>query len=346
MNKKRRFKKVVKSILYFLLFYSRVGDLSLKILTKLRRDHPCIIVIYHRIVDDHSEYLNKGSVVHHHINYFKREIPFLKKNYQILGMDEVVQCLKAGKGFKRPSIAITFDDGYLDNYTHAYPVLKEHGVPATIYLVTGLIGTSERTWTDQVELAFLETKEDYFSLPSLFSDNRLKIRTKKEREQANIKVAEALKLKPDDKRRELMEEIFEALKVNGNYQKSRMMLNWDEVQKMAEDRITIGSHSHTHPILSRMPVQKAKEDILNSKKIIEENLGIKVKHFAFPNGRAEDFSEDLREYCRDIGFESVASVIYGTNTCTNGNALLLERIGATSPVWMFAGNIAKLLWKL
>jgi len=114
---------------------------------------------------------------------------------------------------------------------------------------------------------------------------------------------------------------------------------------MAKNGITIGSHSHTHPILSRMPVVKAKEEIFNSKKIIEENLGIKVKHFAFPNGREEDFSEELRDYCREIGFESVASVIYGMNEPSDGNRSVLKRISATAPVWMLAGELVRLCAK-
>jgi peptidoglycan/xylan/chitin deacetylase (PgdA/CDA1 family) len=100
-------------------------------------------------------------------------------------------------------------------------------------------------------------------------------------------VAEALKLRPETERIKLMRELFRALKIDSNNlenENSRTMLNWNEVQGMAKDGITIGSHSHTHPILSRMPIQKAKEEILESKKILEENLSIKVKHFAFPNG--------------------------------------------------------------
>ncbi len=337
-----RLKMSFKYVLYFLLFYSHFFDFLLKLLTRGRKDHPCIILLYHRILDDHSEYLNKGSVVHHPIKHFKKGIPYLRGNYQILGMDEVVHHMRMDIGFEKPSLAITFDDGYLDNYTLAYPVLKKYGVVATLYLTTGLIGTSERSWTDRIELSFLKTKEDSFSLPAIFGNHKVQIKTKKEKEQANIKVSEALKLMPDGERKKLMRELFEVLKLDGNgleNQTSRLMLNWDEVQKMAKDGILIGSHSHTHPILSQMPLQDAKEEIFNSKKIIEDNLGMKVKHFAFPNGREEDFSEELRGYCREIGFESVASVAYGLNDAEKNNTLSLKRIGAIAPVWMLAGDL-------
>ena len=78
-------------------------------------------------------------------------------------------------------------------------------------------------------------------------------------------------------------------------------------------------------------------------KVIEENLGIKVKHFAFPNGKEEDFNEELRDYCRDIGFESVTSVIPGTNNALKGDPMNLKRISATAPAWMLAGNLIILL---
>jgi peptidoglycan/xylan/chitin deacetylase (PgdA/CDA1 family) len=348
MAKKRRVRNITKRLLFCSFFYLRLFDLILKVLTRVCQEHPCIILLYHRIVDENSKYLNKGAVVHHPIKDFKRDISFLKRNFQILSMDEVMSHMKLGKGFRKPSIAITFDDGYLDNYTLAYPVLKKHGVPATIYLTTGLIGTPERIWTEQIGLGFLETKKDYFDFSTILGDQTVSIKTKEEKEQANAKVSEALKLRPDDERRELIQKLFEKLEVNeksGRHFEERMMLNWDEVQEMRKDGITIGSHSHTHPILSRMPIQKAKDEILNSKKTAEKNVNIKVKHFSFPNGREQDFSEELRDYCREIGFESICSVIYGRNDASAGNAFALKRVGAISPVSMLTGELIRLFCK-
>jgi peptidoglycan/xylan/chitin deacetylase (PgdA/CDA1 family) len=348
MNKKRRIKNIIKGFLFFSLFHLRLFDLSLKILAKVHRQHPCVILLYHRITDKGSKYHNQGRAMHHHIKHLERELAYLKKNYQILTLDEVIQGFKSRVGFRSPSVAITFDDGYLDNYTLAYPVLKKHGVPATIYLTTDFIGTSQRIWTDQIEFMLLGSGKEQFNLPRLFGDRELRIRTKKEKEHVSNEITEALKKRPDAERTEIMYELFKTLEMKGNPGRNceeRIMLNWDEVKEMANDGFVIGSHSHTHPILSRMPIQKAKDEILQSKKIIEGTLGIKVEHFAFPNGKEDDFNEELKDYCQEIGFESVASVVYGTNDVSNGNTYALKRIGATSPVWMLAGELVKLFMR-
>ena len=342
--KKRQIKKTAKNIVYFLTYHSGVTNLLLKLLTKARKNHPCIILLYHRIINDNSKYLDKGPGMHHHIKDFEKEIPYLKKNYQILPMDEVVAHIKSGQGFDRPTVAITFDDGYRDNYTLAYPLLQKHGVPATIYLTSSLIGSEKRTWTDQIEQAFLLTHREYFLLPALFGEEKISIRTKEEKRTTCIELASKLKSLPDMRRKELLHDIFEGLGMNGSNpleRGSRIMLNWDEVKEMARHGITFGSHSHTHPILSRMPPQEAKEDILMSKKIIEEQLGREIKHFAYPNGRAEDFSEELREYCKEIDFESVATVIFGVNNVKDNSTFSLRRVPATRPIWMLAGELLK-----
>ncbi len=347
MAEKRRIRYFVKELLFFSFFHLRLFDLFLKLLATVYKEHPCVILLYHRIVDEHSKYLNKGASVHHTVQDFKREISYFKRNFKILNMDEVVNQIKLGAGFKRPSIAITFDDGYLDNYTLAHPVLRKHGVPATIYLTTGLIGTSGGIWTEQIGIAFLETRKDCFSFPTLFRNETIPIKTEEEKKQANTKVSEALKLRPDEERKELIQELFKKLEVGekSGHIGERMMLNWEEVREMARDGITMGSHSHTHPILSQMPSEKAKDEILNSKKVLEKNVDMKVKHFSFPNGREEDFSEELRDYCREIGFESVCSVVYGPYDASKKDPFALMRVGAIRPVSMMVGEIVRLFFR-
>jgi peptidoglycan/xylan/chitin deacetylase (PgdA/CDA1 family) len=340
---KKLLKTKIRNLLFLIIYHIKIPTITFFVLSKKINKWPYILLLYHRIIEENSTYLNKGPVVQHKISHFEKEIKYLKKHYQVMNIDKLIHRMQNGLECIKPCISITFDDGYLDNYEFAYPILKKYEVPATIYLATSLIGTNERTWTDQIEFAIMEAEKDHFKLPELFRKEAIWIKSRIQKERANIKIAEALKLIPDEKRQELMRKIFKTLEIDRNKVdgKARRMLNWEEVQKMARDGITIGSHGHTHSILSKMSVDKAKEDILTSKKIIEEKLGIKVKHFSFPNGREEDFSEELGNYCRAIGFESIASAVYGVNdpNSDSGNASSIKRIGANSPMWLMAGEL-------
>ncbi len=332
---------LTRDFIYRGLFSSGALTLVTKI-QKNRTDFPCIMLLFHRVVDDKSVYLFKGPAMHCQIGDFQDVIAYLKKNYSIVGIDEAVDRLQSGRGFKSPTINITFDDGYRDNYTLAYPILKEYDVPATIYLTTSLIGTGGRTWTDRIEAALLGTEKEVVRHPFLACGEELPISTNEEKRVASIKIAEALKIMPDETRKAMLVEFIDMLGVNEGNGSSRMMLSWDEIREMAENGITIGCHTHSHPILSKMGLSDAKAEILVSKQIVEEQLKMPVRHFAYPNGRAEDFSEELRDYCREIGFASIASVIYGVNGSADRTAFCLKRVAAVSPAWKMAGVLTRL----
>lgn len=338
-----KIKKAIKRSIYLILYYLHLFDVALVVVSWLRKEHPCVILLYHRIVDDQTVYLDKGPVVHHHTRDFEQEIAWLKKRFQFLSMDEVVDTIRDGKSFAKPSVAITFDDGYLDNYILAYPVLKSHGVPAMIYLATGLIGTNARTWPDQIEAALLASKKQTLSLPGLLPNCGTPIRSIEEKQSCCIQLSMALKGMPDAERKFRLVNIFRELDVTleslENFNQ-RTMLNWDEVKEMSANKISFGSHSHTHPILSRVPLHEAQDDIRYSKQVLEAQLCGKVRHFAYPNGRKEDFSEDLRTYCREIGFDTVATVVFGT-VDAGADPFSLNRIGVVNPVWNMAGELTR-----
>ena len=96
----------------------------------------------------------------------------------------------------------------------------------------------------------------------------------------------------------------------------------------------------THPILSTMPIKDAKQEICNSKYLIEEKLGQKIKHFAFPNGGLSDFTPELESYCKEIGFESVSTAIYGSNR-VNSDVYALKRISPGKNMPIFAVDLVR-----
>ena len=340
--------RFLKRLTLFCLFYTGVLSMLIRVVTRIWKRHPCIVLTFHRIVDDGEKYLNKSPVVNHRVQDFRKEIGYLKEYFRILGIDEMVDRVKEGSGFKSPSILITFDDGYRDNYVLAYPALKRYGIPATIYLTTGLIGGMERTWPDKIEFALLETREESLQLPGIWDKRTVSIRSAREKEQVHEMITAQLKELTNSERLSILNNIFSSLKIemkSMNSGKRRMMLQWEEVREMGENNISFGCHTNSHPILSSMPLDEAKKEILVSKEILERRVGEEVKHFAFPNGRDQDFSEDLREYCKEIGLVTVASVSYGPNSGRKEELLSLRRIGAHSPVWFMAGELFWIMCK-
>ena len=93
-----------------------------------------------------------------------------------------------------------------------------------------------------------------------------------------------------------------------------LMLTWDDVKIMHKHGISFGSHTVNHPILSRLRMEKARCEIYDSKRIIEEKLGSTVTTFAYPGGKKEDFSEEIKEIVGDAGYTCALTAIFGANT--------------------------------
>jgi hypothetical protein len=89
-----------------------------------------------------------------------------------------------------------------------------------------------------------------------------------------------------------------------------------------------------------MPEDEAKREISESKRIIEENLGVPVRHFAYPNGRPQDFNGKLRSFCKEIGFESISTCDFGNNK-TAEDVWALKRVGSYVPLSLFAVNLVR-----
>jgi peptidoglycan/xylan/chitin deacetylase (PgdA/CDA1 family) len=276
------------------------------------------------------------------IGEFEKQMRHVKRWYSVTSMDEVDKRLKSGEKFPLASVVITIDDGYLNNYKLAYPVLKKLNLPAIIYLATGFIGTKNGLWVDDLVDILLSTKLKTFCFPELFGDKVLDISTHRRKMGTLTKLYEEIVQLEHNKKILIMRKLSNVLGRNEvrRNKTERKMLNWDEVIEMSKNHISFGAHTVSHPTLSKMELQEAKREIWESKEEIKNRLDCKVWHFAIPNGKKEDFNEELKKYCKEIGFRTVVSTEPGV-VSVQSDPYFLKRINSPPPIHVFACELAR-----
>lgn len=334
----KKIKTASKNILFFLIYHSGLLHLYITLILKKKRQFPAVIINYHRFVESFNNEIDREPTVTHLIGDFKKELNFIKRYFYITTLDEIVQTLNERGEFTQPAIAITIDDGTKDNYELLFPVLKENNIPVTIFLTAGLIGTDKQIWVDRLANAISHTPKENIPPNNLWKNKDFPLNSLIEKRNAFNAITKTLKELDREARDQLLTEIENELQVEP--QKEPAMLNWQQVREMRENNISFGAHTCTHPILSKMPLENAQKEIEGSKIILEEKLGIKIKHFAYPNGRKQDFNEELKRFCKEIGFESVSTCVFGNNNNTS-DPFALKRIGSYVPISNFAVNLVR-----
>src|SRR5262245_38851956 len=137
----------------------------------LTRTDPTVmpfIVGYHRVVENFEE-SSKRTIPSMLISMatFERHVDWLAKRFQIVSIDEIGSHLQSGRRFRRPTAAITFDDGYADVYQYGFPILRRKGLPAAMFVVTSLVGTSELQLCDRLYMV-LKQRQLGGKSPELF----------------------------------------------------------------------------------------------------------------------------------------------------------------------------------
>jgi peptidoglycan/xylan/chitin deacetylase (PgdA/CDA1 family) len=266
----------------------------------------CQIFIYHRVNDDRDPFLPGLPT-----EVFRWQMEYLAKNFPVISLDELASG-KLPKNGRNHCVAVTFDDGYRDNYTNAFPVLRDLGMPATIFLTTGCIESGELPWFDQVGLAFKVTaaKEVDFSVAG---GPKALLASRSDRLAAMRAAQEWLWKMPEGERLRRTRELFAALRLSASPQLPNFLLNWGEIREMNGKKIEFGAHTVTHPVLTRVSSARMREELLGSKGTIEGRLQREVRHFAYPFGGPQDFSEETKTAARESGFVSAVTTLWGFN---------------------------------
>ncbi len=264
------------------------------------------ILVYHRVNDDGDPYFGGVPTA-----VFERQMAYVASRFRVMPLSDLVTSLQAGT-LPEFAVSVTLDDGYRDNFLNAFPILQRHSIPATIFLTTSAIGSTRQLWHDDVFSAFRETTQ-----PALeaFGPERIggPLSTVEDRLRLQQVVLSYVRRLSEADRSAAVARLRDALRVGEPREAPGLMLSWDEVRAMSRAGIRFGSHTASHPILSRAGRSLAQREIEESKRTIEERLGVPVDGFAYPNGSRADFLPETKDLLREAGYAYAVTTIPGTN---------------------------------
>lgn len=231
--------------------------------------------------------------------------------YRIVTLDEFHRCL-IERDFSRPVVSFTLDDGYADNFVHAFPVFRKHNVPFTIYVCTGITDGSARLWWRILEEAVFER-----DAIELLMDGRLRrfdAATTKQKYRAFNEIYWALRRMPHETQMATIDDLEQ------RYEQSAIAsregdepASWKMLSEMlGSGLLTVGAHTITHDALSKLPESRVRDEMKGSQDRLEEELGITPTHFAYPYGDAASAGHREFEIARTLGFTTAVTTRKGT----------------------------------
>jgi peptidoglycan/xylan/chitin deacetylase (PgdA/CDA1 family) len=230
--------------------------------------------------------------------------------YQIVSLDEVHRRL-VERDFSEPFVSFTLDDGYADNYLHAFPVFKKHNVPFAIYVCTGIVdGTARLWWRVLEEVVFAE------NVVTLLMDGRLRsfqTATTKQKYRAFNEIYWSLRGMAHETQMATMDDLEQRyVQSAATSRGTDEPASWEMLSEMlGTGLLTVGAHTITHDALSKLPEARVMEEMKDSQKRLEKELGVAVKHFAYPYGDAASAAGREFKIAKMLGFATAVTTRKG-----------------------------------
>jgi peptidoglycan/xylan/chitin deacetylase (PgdA/CDA1 family) len=250
------------------------------ILENLPRRKVLMVLTYHRIGDASSTKYDPG-VFSATADEFDRHVGYLKARLPVIGLEEALEFVRRPKD-ARTSVLVTFDDGYRDNYDIAYPILRNHGVPATFFVCPSFLDTKRIPWWDQVAYLLRYARRDRLDL-------RYPVPLQVDRaagfQKALRFLIDTFKDPATRDTERFLTELEEAAGTSRAAADDQLFLGWDQLREMVAAGMAVGSHTTNHPLLDKLPVDVQYAELVESKQRLERELGGPIRTFAYPGGK-------------------------------------------------------------
>jgi len=261
-----------------------------------------LVLNYHGVLAEaRSDRWSYGNCVD--ADSFRRQIRWLKRHFSVQGLDGLRNWQAGTLTGGKPPVLITFDDGYRNNLTVAAPICREEGVPAIFFLTTGMIGARKILWNDEVVARVLHWPKAEIATPS-GEPQAVPSDTNSRRRLADRVNQEAKQL-PE----EVLRKYLEYLRAGNpsldlmDDPEARSFLSWSEARELVALGFEVGSHTVSHPILSRLGLDAVRAELRDSKAILERELKQPCRAIAYPNGSERDVNQGVVDEAQSAGYE-------------------------------------------
>ena len=285
------------------------------------------ILAYHRILNATQDFPYDPDVISATPNEFRRQMEFVRTYFSPLTFGQLAAFLESGRPLPANPLLITFDDGYRDNYTNAWPILHELGLPATIFIVTDHIGTNKIFWWDKIAWAIRKTSV----ADCRFGDSSVELNwalaTAADRERFRQFVLAKVKAIPELEKRRLLAQLWERLQINGDpagY--DQHILTWDQVRELHQHGIEFGSHTCSHPILAHVSAAQLDDELCRSRSEILKQIGVAQLALAYPAGSPTRYNDAVIRATQQAGYKFAVTYFGGINQLQRLQPFELRRI--------------------
>ena len=279
---------------------------------------------FHRIGDaNNSKY--DPNVFSCSAKDLEKHICFIKNNFEIINQSRFIEIINTNQEIDKKYAYITFDDGYLDNYQLAFPILKAMNVPATFFVATGLIESNVIPWWDEIAWHLKQSNLSELNLPSW---NKSVILSK------NInKTIRAVLSQFKSSTSSIEEQLLELRQITGmvleEYESE--FLSWSNIVEMESAGMTIGAHSHSHRIFSSLSAEELSHELYHAKMLLEEKISSKVLSISYPVGNASTYNKYMFDEIESQGYQLAFSFRYFINQQVSINKFQLGRFSISEP---------------
>lgn len=304
------------------------GGLRVATAARRRASGELLVLAYHRVLPTipESQYPFDIELVSANPEQFDWQMAWISRHFTPLSVSEIVDCLDKKKQLPAGAVAVTFDDGFADNYTHAFPVLRTRRIPACVFLSTDYIGSDRPYWFEAIAGLLMAAPVRSVKLPSLGHALPRADEHAIRREDIRLALSE-LKRMPDEVRRSSLGAL--GLQMHGpadaRVGEGAHAMNWSQVREMAQAGVEFGSHGASHAVLSRLDATDLARELTDSKLTIERATGAPVTAIAYPVGGEDSIGDRVVAAARDAGYRVGFTYERGTNSADPPDRMRLAR---------------------